>query len=112
GPVHLADGRPAAKLEVTGFPVGVGTGEYQEHAVTLRPGDRLALYSDGLTGVRNAEGEHFGSRRVLAAPDDGPRLALPDALRGLVRAVEGWRGDAPRQDDISVLLVERREATP
>jgi sigma-B regulation protein RsbU (phosphoserine phosphatase) len=112
GPVHLTEDRPPAKLEVTGFPVGVGGGEYKEQVVPLKPGDRLALYSDGLVGVRNAEGEHFGTRRLLAALEEGRRLPLADALGGLVRAVEGWRGDVPPQDDISVLLVERREATP
>jgi sigma-B regulation protein RsbU (phosphoserine phosphatase) len=107
GPVHLTDGKPPAKLEVTGFPVGVGIGGYREHAVTLKPGDRLLLYSDGLTGVRNAEGEHFGTRRLLASLDENRRLAVADALAGLVGAVERWRGEVPRQDDISVLLVER-----
>jgi sigma-B regulation protein RsbU (phosphoserine phosphatase) len=109
GPVHLTEGKPPAKLEVTGFPVGVGGGEYREQAVRLKPGDRLVLYSDGLTGVRNAEGEHFGTRRLLTALDEGRQLPLADALGGLIRTVEGWRGDAPRQDDLSVLLVERQE---
>jgi sigma-B regulation protein RsbU (phosphoserine phosphatase) len=112
GPVHLTGDRPPTKLEVTGFPVGVGGNGYKEQAVTLEPGDRLALYTDGLTGVRNAEGEHFGTRRLLAALDEGRRLPLAETLGGLVRAVEGWRGEVPRQDDVSVLLVERREATP
>jgi sigma-B regulation protein RsbU (phosphoserine phosphatase) len=112
GPVHLPQGKPPTKLEVTGFPVGVGGAAYKEQAIPLEPGDRLALYSDGLIGVRNAEGEHFGTRRLLAAVDEGRRLPLADALGGLLRSVEGWRGDVPQQDDISVLLVERREATP
>ena len=110
GPIHVSGGRPPAKLEVTGFPVGGGGGVYKEHAVALKPGDRLVLYSDGLTGVRNAEGEHFGTRRLSAALDAGRRLTPDDALGAVVRAVEGWRGEVVRQDDISVLLVERREA--
>jgi sigma-B regulation protein RsbU (phosphoserine phosphatase) len=110
GPVHLTEGKPPAKLEVTNFPVGVGVGGYEEQAVSLLPGDRLALYSDGLIGVRNAEGEHFGIGRLLAALDEGRRLPLADALGALVRVVEEWRGGVSRQDDISVLLVERREA--
>jgi sigma-B regulation protein RsbU (phosphoserine phosphatase) len=109
GPVHLTDGRPPNKLEVTGFPVGVGGAEYKEQAVTLKPADRLVLYSDGLTGVRNAEGEHFGTRRLLAALDETRRLPLADALAGVVRTVEGWRGEVARQDDISVLVVERTD---
>ena len=76
---------------MTGFPVGVGGGEYKEQAVTLKPGDRLVLYSDGLTGVRNADGEHFGTRRLLAALDETRRLPLADALG---RAGPGGRGVA------------------
>jgi serine phosphatase RsbU (regulator of sigma subunit) len=62
--------------------------------------------------VRNAEGEHFGTGRLVAALEEGRRLPLGDFLAAVVRAVEGWRGDVPRQDDISLLLVERREAAP
>ena len=111
GPVHVHAGQPPTKLEVTGFPIGAGGGVYKEHVVALKPGDRLVLYSDGLTGVRNAEGEHFGTRRLLAALDEGRRLAPAEALGAVVRAVEGWRGEVARQDDISVLLVERPEAS-
>jgi sigma-B regulation protein RsbU (phosphoserine phosphatase) len=94
---------------VSGFPVGVGGGDYKEQVVALAPGDRLVLYSDGLTGVRNADGEHFGNRRLLATLDEYRQLPLADHLGGLVRAVEGWRGEAPRHDDISVLVVERTD---
>jgi sigma-B regulation protein RsbU (phosphoserine phosphatase) len=110
GPVHLTDDRPPNKLEVTGVPLGVGGATYTEQSVSLKPGDRLVLYSDGLTGVRNAEGEHFGTRRLLAAVDDSRRLPVGDALSGLVRAIEGWRGEVSRQDDISVVVVERTDA--
>jgi sigma-B regulation protein RsbU (phosphoserine phosphatase) len=111
GPIHLADGKPPTRLEVTGFPVGVGAGDYKEQAVALKPGDRLLLYSDGLTGMRNADGEHFGARRLLAALDDGRRLPVAEHLATLVRTVEDWGGRTPRQDDISVLLVERTDST-
>jgi sigma-B regulation protein RsbU (phosphoserine phosphatase) len=110
GPIHLANKKPAVKLEVTGFPVGVGRGEYPERSITLARGDRLALYSDGLTGVRNAEGEHFGTRRLLATLDESRSLPLADSLARVVGAINGWRGDVPRQDDISLLVVERSEA--
>jgi len=112
GPVHVTADKPPAKLEVTGFPVGVGGDDYREVAVPLRPGDRLALYSDGLIAVRNAEGEHFGTGRLLAALEESRRLPLEDALDGVVRAAEGWPGEVRRQDDISVLLLERSEAKP
>jgi sigma-B regulation protein RsbU (phosphoserine phosphatase) len=107
GPVHLPRGGPAAPLEAPGLPVGVGAGEYREHQVTLQPGDRLLLYSDGVTGVRNADGEHFGLRRLLAALDQARQAPVADSLAALLQTVEGWRGDTPRPDDLSLLLVER-----
>jgi phosphoserine phosphatase RsbU/P len=94
---------------VSGFPVGVGSGTHKEHVVALKPGDRLLLYTDGLTGARNAEGEHFGARRLLEALEQTRRAPLAEYLGGLARAVEGWRGEVPRHDDISVLVVERTE---
>jgi sigma-B regulation protein RsbU (phosphoserine phosphatase) len=109
GPVHLTEGKPPGRLEATGLPIGVGNGEYKEQVVSLKAGDRLVLYADGLTEVRNPDGEHFGARRLLAALDEGRGLPLADAIDVLLRTVEEWRGNQPRQDDISVLLVERRE---
>jgi len=109
GPIQLPVGQPAAKLEVTGFPIGMGGSDYKEQVIQLKPGDRLILYSDGLTGVRNADGEHFGTRRLLAVLDDSRRLPPAEHLANVVRAVEGWRGQTPRQDDVSVLVVERTD---
>jgi sigma-B regulation protein RsbU (phosphoserine phosphatase) len=111
GPVHLTEGMPARRLEASGFPVGVGAAQYKEHALSLNLGDRLILYSDGLSGVRNVEGEHFGTGRLLASLEETRRLPLADQLSGLVRAVEGWRGEVPRYDDTSVLVVERTDPT-
>jgi sigma-B regulation protein RsbU (phosphoserine phosphatase) len=109
GPVHLPRGSPPAVLEVTGFPVGVGTGSYREQVVELRPGDRLVLYSDGVTEARNAEGEHFGIRRLLSALEQTRRVPLAESLNTLVTEVERWHGDTPRNDDISILAVERAD---
>jgi sigma-B regulation protein RsbU (phosphoserine phosphatase) len=109
GPIHLPrDGLPA-QLEVTGIPIGVGTCNYEEQAVNLRPGDRLVLYTDGVTGTRNADGEHFGSRRLLTTLEQTLQSPLDKGLDALIESIEGWRGDTPRHDDISILLVERTD---
>ena len=79
--------------------------------ITLRPGDRLALYSDGLTAARNADGEHFGARRLLAALDEGHRPPLADSLSVLVGSVEKWRGAVPRSAVLSSPMVYWRAST-
>jgi sigma-B regulation protein RsbU (phosphoserine phosphatase) len=109
GPVHLPRDALPVQLEVTGFPVGVGTRTYKEQAVNLRPGDRLVLYTDGVTEARNADGEHFGIRRFLATLEQSRGAALDKSLDALVEGVEGWRDDTPQHHDISILFVERTD---
>jgi sigma-B regulation protein RsbU (phosphoserine phosphatase) len=109
GPVHLPRDAAPVRLEVTGLPVGVGTGGYSERAVNLQPGDRLVLYTGGVTEVRNADGEHFGIRRLLAALEQTRRSPLDKSLNALVERVEGWHGDTPRHQDLSILFVERTD---
>jgi sigma-B regulation protein RsbU (phosphoserine phosphatase) len=104
GPVHLPMGKPPALLEASDFPIGVG-GNYREHSVKLQAGDRLVLYTDGLTAARNADGEHFGIRRLLEALDGTRHVPLSASLEATVQEVERWCGNSPRQD-LSLLLIE------
>ena len=56
-----ADGEPAI-LRVPGSPIGcIEDAEYEETALTLNPGDRLFLYSDGVIESFNPAGEAFGA---------------------------------------------------
>jgi sigma-B regulation protein RsbU (phosphoserine phosphatase) len=109
GPVYLPRNGPPVQLEVTSVPIGVRTCNYEEQIVNLRPGDRLVLYTDGVTETRNSDGEHFGLRRFLAMLEQTRQSELNKGLDTLVGSIDGWRGDTPRHDDISILLVERSD---
>jgi sigma-B regulation protein RsbU (phosphoserine phosphatase) len=111
GPIVLLRDAFPVQVEVTGFPVGVGTNTYKEQAINLRPGDRLVLYTDGVTEARNADGEHFGIQRLLAALDHKRASSLDKSLDALVESVEAWRDETPRHHDISILFVERTDPT-
>jgi sigma-B regulation protein RsbU (phosphoserine phosphatase) len=110
GPVYLPRNGPPAQLEVTGVPIGVAICNYEEKVVSLRPEDRLVLYTDGVTETRNPDGEHFGNRRFLAALEQTLQSPLDKCLDSLAESIEGWRGETPRHDDISILLVERTDS--
>ena len=64
GLLHAPAGSELA-LFVPGYPIGCVEGaDYQERVLQLRQGDRLLLYSDGLTEAISSSGEQFGQERL------------------------------------------------
>jgi len=106
GLIHVPHGREAVLRETPSLPVGVGPGDYPEHRLELRPGDRLYLYSDGLVDALNPDRAALGKERLCAAVNQVRPVALPEGLAELWRTVEAWCGGSRFKDDISLLAVE------
>jgi phosphoserine phosphatase RsbU/P len=107
GPVHLTAGGAPVILEGPEFlPIGLVEGAYGERSVRLAAGDRLYLYSDGVTEAMDPAGQLFGEARLLEAIGRGRSVPLEESVAALVGEVERWRGAASAQDDISILAVE------
>ncbi|WP_181784964.1 PP2C family protein-serine/threonine phosphatase [Pseudonocardia pini] len=108
-PLLIRRGRLRKKLDHPPRPpLGVGGGRPGETArERLEPGDRLLLYSDGITEARDEAGEFFGERRLVELTERAERdgLGAPETLRRLGAAVlEHQQGKL--QDDATLLLVD------
>jgi phosphoserine phosphatase RsbU/P len=110
GPVHVTGGAEPMFLESDGLPIGLADEVHEERLVSLQAGDRLYLYSDGVSEAMDAEGQQFGSSRLLEAIDQGQSESLQESVDGLVRKISEWHGSARPRDDISILAVERSAA--
>ncbi len=96
-------------LDTGGLFVGAMTeasDSYEEKEERLNAGDRLFLYTDGLTEIRNRSDEELGNDRFDAllarASDMLPEKAVPFIIDEVFRFADG----AKPNDDISILMVE------
>jgi len=106
-PILLRAGGETAELEATGLPVGLIEGTTYELSVQhLSPGDKLVIYTDGVTEAQNAAGAFFSKKRLfdlVRAHAAASSLALHDAIQGTVREfTEG----APQSDDITLVVLD------
>ncbi|MEV4270354.1 PP2C family protein-serine/threonine phosphatase [Micromonospora aurantiaca (nom. illeg.)] len=114
GGLVLRRGRVAAVLPTpTALPVALG--DRRPPMVveeSLEPGDDVLFYTDGIIEARSADGERFGTERLVdftvRALADG--LPLPETARRLVHAILAYQDDR-LQDDATVLMVRFREPT-
>jgi sigma-B regulation protein RsbU (phosphoserine phosphatase) len=98
-----------------GLPIGIAETDYDEGHVQLQPGDRLLLYSDGVTETMNLDEKFFGHARLLQSARREFRHSLQQSLSNLVKELDDWRGNAPKHDDLSLLALEfapQRKTTP
>jgi serine phosphatase RsbU (regulator of sigma subunit) len=101
-----ASGR-AEPVPSRGFMLGIMPDEvYTEHTIRLRPGDRLCLYTDGITDCRNQIGEGFGNDRLqatFATLGDEPADRLAAGLLGEIKTFSD--GHQP-SDDMTLVVAE------
>jgi phosphoserine phosphatase RsbU/P len=103
-----ADGSVEILNGAGGIALGVMRGVvYPYHTTRLLPGDRLLLYTDGVTEAFNSADEAYGVDRLLAevrAHGEGAATALVERI---CRSVKSFAGSVPQSDDITLTVLMR-----
>ena len=79
---------------------------FQEISVPWCTGDKLVLFTDGITEMSNPSGEMFGWERLFDFFADNQHLPCSQLKNALEQELGRFAGNAPPQDDISFLCVE------
>ena len=91
-----------------GFVIGGMDGvKYKEYELTLEPGSKLFLYTDGVPEATNAENELFGVDRMLAALNSsGQDASTYHVLKTVRSSVDDFVKQAEQFDDLTMLCFE------
>ena len=73
--------------------------------VDLLPGDRIVLYTDGITDVFDSHGEMLGVEGVQKFVREAALLPFKHMKQGILDRVAAWR-EGPASDDVSLVLVD------
>lgn len=113
-PPLLSDAAGVRYLSLaTGFVVGpVPDQVYKTDRLTLRPGDTLFLYTDGVTEAQNRQQELFGEERLLEAFRSGPADDPAAVIRYIRGVVTGFVDGAAPSDDVTMVALTYRGCSP
>ena len=79
---------------------------YRIGELTLNPGDRLFLYTDGVPEATNTENKLYGEDRLLAFMNQNASAEATELLPALKTNIDEFVGEAPQFDDITMLMFD------
>jgi serine phosphatase RsbU (regulator of sigma subunit)/anti-sigma regulatory factor (Ser/Thr protein kinase) len=79
---------------------------YRAGEITLNPGDRLFLYTDGVTEATNTDNKLYGEERLLSFMNQNASTEATELLPTLKADIDEFVGEAPQFDDITMLMLD------
>ena len=107
-PAFYHEGKEAECIKNDSCPaIGMISGtEYIEYEKTLLPGDIIFLYTDGVTEASDAEGNFWGSRRLMAAFETSGKETAEAVVKYVRDDIRSFVKDAEQYDDITLLCLK------
>ena len=85
---------------------GIDGVRYKPFEIALAPGDRLILYTDGVTEANNDYHGFYGEGRLAAKAAELRNADVAAEVQSIVDDVLGFTGDSEQFDDITLFVLE------
>jgi phosphoserine phosphatase RsbU/P len=106
-PLLLREGE-ATLIEATGLPVGIFCNEeFTSSKFSMRPGDTLFLFTDGLSESRDGDGAEYGTQRLMKLLCQHHTLLPPDLIGASLGDLRDFCAGTPKHDDLTVMALRR-----
>ena len=99
------------KGQSDGFPINIPLAIdldtlYEQFTISMVPGDRLFVYTDGIIDTPNPEGESFGLVRLKDVLDENMEASLSEIKSAVLKALHQYTEKALIHDDITLIALE------
>jgi serine phosphatase RsbU (regulator of sigma subunit) len=97
-------------LSSTGMPIGIDADNtWSQDEVTILPGEKLLLYTDGVTDAQNIEGEFIDRKTIALLAQKNIDNSCQEILNTIMEKLHQFVGNAPRSDDITLVILGRKD---
>jgi sigma-B regulation protein RsbU (phosphoserine phosphatase) len=95
-----------SEIDHAGLPLGMFCeAEFASSKVKLNSGDSILLFTDGVTEAVGIDGIEFGTDRLIDSVSRRSFAGPSELIAKCVGEINGHRGDAARNDDLSMLAL-------
>ena len=94
------------RLSDGGMPLGIlEDAPYSAGETTLRPGDWLVVFTDGVVEAEDVQRQEYGEQRLLGMLHSGVMLEPTVLLNSIMLDLDRFVDGAPQHDDITCMLI-------
>jgi sigma-B regulation protein RsbU (phosphoserine phosphatase) len=104
---HKSEGKFVISREEHDLLVAINPDEeFTERTLLLDSGDKIFMFTDGVTDARNAQEEMFGENRMTDALNTLKDLPGDELIAKMRECISDFAGETPQFDDVTMLLLE------
>jgi len=98
-----------------GFPIAMGPTELMEgrmakETIAMEPGDKIAVYTDGITEAMNKEGKEYGIDTLIKCLKVYGKNEGEVVIQSIMDDVKKFTAGFAQSDDIALVVIERLRA--